>query len=143
VLGLLLTDYRLNGTTESLQAVADALNAIAYGGIHDHLAGGIHRYSTEPTWSVPHFEKMLYDNAQLLGLYADLYAITRRPLARTMASDIAAYLMHRMMDRKARFTPPRTLRSMARREKAISGRAQRSQRYLVPLTLSAFSPFMS
>ncbi len=65
VLNLLLTDYRLNGTAESLQAVAETLNAMAFGGIHDHLGGGMHRYSTEPTWSVPHFEKMLYDNAQL------------------------------------------------------------------------------
>jgi hypothetical protein len=41
-----------------LQAVAETLNAMAFGGIHDHLGGGMHRYSTEPTWSVPHFEKM-------------------------------------------------------------------------------------
>jgi hypothetical protein len=96
VINLLLTDYRLNGTAESLQAAGDMLNAIALGGIHDHLGGGIHRYSTEPTWSVPHFEKMLYDNAQLVGLYADFYAITRQPLAREMAVDIAGYLARRM-----------------------------------------------
>jgi uncharacterized protein YyaL (SSP411 family) len=97
VLGLLLTDYRLNATAESLLTVVDALHAMAYGGIRDHLAGGIHRYSTEPTWSVPHFEKMLYDNAQLLGLYVDLYAITRQPLARDMVVDIVGYLTRRMM----------------------------------------------
>jgi len=96
VINLLLTDYRLNGTAESLQAAAETLNAMAIGGIHDHLGGGMHRYSTEPTWSVPHFEKMLYDNAQLVGLYADYYAITRRPLARDMAADLAAYLARRM-----------------------------------------------
>ena len=97
LLGLLLADYRLNGTTASLQAVTEALDAMALGGIHDQLGGGMHRYSTEPTWSVPHFEKMLYDNAQLLGLYADLYAITRQPLAREMAYDVAGYLTRRMM----------------------------------------------
>ena len=59
---------------------------MAFGGIHDHLGGGIHRFSTELTWSVPHFEKMLYDNAQLIGLYADYYAITRQPLERDMAN---------------------------------------------------------
>ena len=69
---------------------------MAFGGIHDHLGGGMHRYSTEPTWSVPHFEKMLYDNAQLIGLYADCYAITRQPLARDMAVDLAGYLARRM-----------------------------------------------
>jgi uncharacterized protein len=96
VLNLLLTDYHLNGTAESLQAVAETLNAMAFGGIHDHLGGGMHRYSTEPTWSVPHFEKMLYDNAQLTRLYADYYAITRQPLARDMAVDLAGYLARRM-----------------------------------------------
>ena len=96
VLTLLLTDYRLNGTAEFLQAVAATLNAMAFGGVHDHLGGGMHRYSTEPTWSVPHFEKMLYDNAQLIGLYADYYAITRQPLARDTAVDLAGYLARRM-----------------------------------------------
>jgi uncharacterized protein len=96
LLGLLLADYRLNGTTASLQAVTEALEAMALGGIHDQLGGGMHRYSTDPTWSAPHFEKMLYDNAQLLGLYADLYAITRQPLAREMAYDVAGYLTRRM-----------------------------------------------
>ena len=72
------------------------LNAMAFGGIHDHLGGGMYRYSTEPTWSVPHFEKMLYDNAQLVGLYADYYAVTRQPLARDMAVDLAGYLARRM-----------------------------------------------
>ena len=96
VLNLLLTDYRLNGMAESLQAVTEVLDAMAFGGIHDHLGGGMHRYSTEQTWSVPHFEKMLYDNAQLIGLYADYYAITRHPLARDTAVDIANYLARRM-----------------------------------------------
>jgi uncharacterized protein YyaL (SSP411 family) len=97
VISLLLTDYRLNGADESLQAAAEMLNAMAFGGIHDHLGGGMHRYSTEPTWSVPHFEKMLYDNAHLIGLYADYYATTRQPLARDMAFDLARYLARRMM----------------------------------------------
>src|SRR5262245_21713337 len=84
-LDLLLADYRQNGSAESLQIAADALAAIAFGGIHDHLGGGVHRYSTEATWSLPHFEKMLYDNAQLLALYAEHYGITRQPLAGVMA----------------------------------------------------------
>ncbi|MFA9387573.1 MAG: DUF255 domain-containing protein [Methyloceanibacter sp.] len=92
LLGLLLADYRLNGTTASLQAATEILNAIAFGGIHDQLGGGVHRYSTEPTWSVPHFEKMLYDNAQLLRLYTEYFVLTQQPLARAMATDIAGYL---------------------------------------------------
>ena len=97
LLNLLLTDYQLNGTAESLAAVGGTLDAIASGGIHDHLGGGVHRYSTEPSWSVPHFEKMLYDNAQLLSLYAAHHAIMRDPLAREMTADIAGYLIRRMM----------------------------------------------
>jgi uncharacterized protein len=108
-LNLLLTDYRLNGTAESLQAVAETLNAMAFGGIHDHLGGGMHRYNTEPTWSVPHFEKMLYDNAQLIGLYADYYAITRQPLARYMAIDLAGYLARRIWS-NSESAPPREKR---------------------------------
>jgi uncharacterized protein YyaL (SSP411 family) len=98
VINLFLTDYRLNGTAESLQAAGDMLKAMAYGGIHDQLGGGMHRYSIEPTWSVPHFEKMLYDNSQLIGLYADYYAVTRHPLARDMVADLAGYLLRRMTD---------------------------------------------
>jgi hypothetical protein len=57
-----------------------SLEQMALGGIYDHLGGGFHRYSTERTWTVPHFEKMLYDNGQLLEVYALAYQRTKRPL---------------------------------------------------------------
>jgi hypothetical protein len=94
---LLLADYRVNRDKASLDAVTAALNAMAFGGIHDHLAGGFYRYSTEPTWSIPHFEKMLYDNAQLLRLYAGAYAITKDPVYRKVALDVGQYLRRDMM----------------------------------------------
>jgi uncharacterized protein YyaL (SSP411 family) len=56
------------------------LDHLARGGIYDHIGGGFHRYSTERTWTVPHFEKMLYDNAQLLEVYAGAYQRTKKPL---------------------------------------------------------------
>jgi uncharacterized protein YyaL (SSP411 family) len=62
----------------------------------DHLAGGFHRYSTEPGWSIPHFEKMLYDNAQLLGLYARAYEITDSEVLRQAAQRTAHYLRSEM-----------------------------------------------
>ena len=96
-LALLLTDYQINRIPAALSGVSDALDAIAFGGIHDQLAGGFHRYSTEPSWSVPHFEKMLYDNAQLLRLYSVAFQITRKPLYRQIAVETARYLAKDMM----------------------------------------------
>lgn len=96
-LDLLLTDYQTNGSEESLAVVLNTLEALAFGGIRDQLAGGFHRYSTEPTWSVPHFEKMLYDNAQLLRLYAEAFAITKNPLYRYIGRDTAEYIARDMM----------------------------------------------
>jgi hypothetical protein len=72
------------------------LDEMAAGGIYDQLGGGFHRYSTEPTWSIPHFEKMLYDNAQLLGVYARAYELTHRPRYRQVALEIARYLEREM-----------------------------------------------
>ncbi len=97
MLKMLLVDYRLHGDGELLRAITRTLDAMAYGGIHDHLGGGFHRYSTDPQWSVPHFEKMLYDNAQLLEVYATAYELTARPLYRVIAEDIAQYLTGHMM----------------------------------------------
>src|SRR5713101_3740648 len=91
-LALLLLDHQINRKPEALSGVLNTLDAIAFGGIHDHLAGGFHRYSTEATWSVPHFEKMLYDNAQLLRLYTAAFQITGKPLYRQMAIETARYL---------------------------------------------------
>ncbi len=96
-LALVLSDYRINRTSAALSAVSGTLDAIAFGGIHDHLAGGFHRYSTEPTWSVPHFEKMLYDNAQLLQLYTAAFQSTGKPLYRQIAIETARYLAKDMM----------------------------------------------
>ena len=69
---------------------------MALGGIHDHLGGGFARYSVDERWLVPHFEKMLYDNAQLLELYALAYAETGRRLFRDAAEGIVAWLQREM-----------------------------------------------
>jgi len=72
------------------------LDEMALGGMYDQLGGGFHRYSTEPTWSIPHFEKMLYDNAQLVGIYAGAYALLGRPLYRRVVEQTVAYLDREM-----------------------------------------------
>ncbi len=102
-LNLLLRAYREGHHEEALKMVSDTLTAMATGGIMDQLGGGFHRYSTEPGWSIPHFEKMLYDNAQLLALYAGAYAITKRPLFRQVALRTAEYLKVGMQAPKGGF----------------------------------------
>ncbi len=96
-LDLLLAAYRLSHDDGARDRLTRTLDAMAFGGIHDHLGGGFHRYSTEPSWSVPHFEKMLYDNAQLLRLYAAAYEATKNPLYHAVALDVGQYLKRDMM----------------------------------------------
>ncbi len=76
---------------EAAAAVRRTLDAMAMGGIHDQIGGGFHRYSVDERWEVPHFEKMLYDNAQLLGLYARSAGGTGDPLHRAAAEGIVAW----------------------------------------------------
>ena len=77
--------------------VVHTLGRIAQGGIYDHLGGGFARYSVDPYWLVPHFEKMLYDNAQLLELLGSAWAATREPLFAARAEETVAWLQREMM----------------------------------------------
>ena len=93
VLSLLMADPGRN----QIGMLTRTLDAMAAGGIYDHLAGGFHRYASEPTWSIPHFEKMLCDNAQLLAIYAEAFILTGDPHYRIVAMEVADYLTKRMM----------------------------------------------
>ena len=73
------------------------------GGIYDQLGGGFHRYSTERTWTVPHFEKMLYDNAQLVEVYARAYRLTKKPLYRRIVTETLAYVEREMTSPEGAF----------------------------------------
>ncbi|KAI8081745.1 uncharacterized protein BX664DRAFT_341183 [Halteromyces radiatus] len=77
---------------DALNMVLYTLKKIANGGIHDHVGGGFHRYSTDKNWHVPHFEKMLYDQAQLLATYSTAYQITKDPFFAMTARDIITYV---------------------------------------------------
>lgn len=70
----------INSHKKALEATQTTLNQMAFGGIYDQLRGGFARYSTDAFWKVPHFEKMLYDNGQLVALYAQAYQQTKNPL---------------------------------------------------------------
>jgi hypothetical protein len=77
-LEFLLQYHYLTGDQQALDAVTISLDAMAKGGIYDQIGGGFARYSTDQFWKVPHFEKMLYDNAQLITLYSHAYQLTKR-----------------------------------------------------------------
>ncbi|MEQ8769593.1 MAG: thioredoxin domain-containing protein [Phycisphaerales bacterium] len=79
-------------------AIRQTLDAMMLGGIHDHVGGGFHRYSVDAHWTVPHFEKMLYDNAQLAGLYARAGAVFDDDEYKRTARRTASYLLREMTD---------------------------------------------
>ena len=78
--------------------VGTTLDRMAMGGIYDQIGGGFHRYSTDTYWLVPHFEKMLYDNALLVRLYLHAYQITRKPLYRRVVEETLDYVLREMTD---------------------------------------------
>ncbi|MFT5424422.1 MAG: hypothetical protein ACI89L_002217 [Phycisphaerales bacterium] len=78
-------------------ALRTTLDSMMAGGIHDHLGGGFHRYAVDETWTVPHFEKMLYDNAQLLALYARASVVYADPMYARTARRTAAYVLREMV----------------------------------------------
>src|SRR6266436_4374341 len=80
----------------ALEMTFFTLRKMAGGGIHDHLGGGFHRYSVDAAWHVPHFEKMLYDQAQLASAYLDAYQITHDSFFATTARDILDYVQRDM-----------------------------------------------
>jgi uncharacterized protein YyaL (SSP411 family) len=88
----LLRYARAADDAEVLAQVRLTLDKMAFGGIYDHLGGGFARYSTDGLWKVPHFEKMLYDNGQLLELYAEAYQATGDPLYATVVRETAAFV---------------------------------------------------
>ncbi len=92
-ISFLMAHHQRTGEKEALQAAAMALDAMARGGIHDQLAGGFHRYSTDAQWLAPHFEKMLYDNALLAPAYAEAYRLVGDPRFARTARMTCDYLL--------------------------------------------------
>ncbi|MGI9017355.1 MAG: thioredoxin domain-containing protein [Euzebya sp.] len=89
----LLAHHQRTGEPESLAAAVHSLEKMSRGGIYDHVAGGFARYSTDERWLVPHFEKMLYDNALLLRAYTHAWQVTRLSRFARVARDVAHYLV--------------------------------------------------
>ena len=92
----LLSLYEENKDPALLQIVDHTLSEMAKGGIRDHLGGGFHRYSTDRRWNVPHFEKMLYDQAQMLEVYAQAARVTKNPLYDQVIDELVGFLTREM-----------------------------------------------
>ena len=100
---LLLHDTLLQPNSDSLQPVLDRLTTLARSGLHDQLAGGFHRYSVDPDWLVPHFEKMLYNQAQLGQLYATAFLLSNEPFMRATAEATFDFVLTDMQSAKGGF----------------------------------------
>ena len=85
-----------SGDTEAIAAVTTTLNNMADGGIYDQVGGGFARYSVDDVWKVPHFEKMLYDNSQLVSLYAQAYQKTQNPTYKRIVTETLGYIAREM-----------------------------------------------
>ena len=88
---------------ELLKFVTLTLDQIAYGGVYDHIGGGFARYSVDEKWHVPHFEKMLYDNAQLVSLYSDAYLATENPLYKEVVFETLDFIAKEMTHKEGVF----------------------------------------
>jgi uncharacterized protein YyaL (SSP411 family) len=95
---LLLRYHRRTGNARALAMVTTTLDHMSRGGMYDQIGGGFHRYSTDRPWLTPHFEKMLYDNAQLVPIYLDAYQITGRADFARIATETLDYLDREMSD---------------------------------------------
>ncbi|MDX9954969.1 MAG: thioredoxin domain-containing protein, partial [Anaerolineae bacterium] len=96
ILEFLLRCHHNTGDPEALHMVTHTLKAMAHGGIYDQLGGGFHRYAVDARWLIPHFEKMLYDNAQLVPVYLHAWQVTGEPLFRTIVEETLDYVLREM-----------------------------------------------
>ena len=95
-LTFLLRYYHRTGDTNALHMAETTFAAMADGGMYDHIGGGFHRYSVDSQWRIPHFEKMLYDQAQLVSAYVELYQLTHTAKWRRVAEETIDYVLHEM-----------------------------------------------
>ena len=100
---LLLRTGHQNNDKAVLDLVNLTLEKMAYGGIYDQIGGGFSRYSTDEKWHIPHFEKMLYDNAQLISLYSDAYLITKNELYKNLVYETINFVLQELTDSNGGF----------------------------------------
>ena len=99
---LLRSAYQ-NNDSETLKLVNLTLTKMAYGGVYDQIGGGFSRYSTDEKWHIPHFEKMLYDNAQLISLYSDAYLISNNELYKNVVYETIDFVLRELRNSNGGF----------------------------------------
>ncbi|MBA3632252.1 MAG: thioredoxin domain-containing protein [Acidobacteria bacterium] len=102
-LEFLLRYYKRTGSENALEMVKKTCTKMAHGGIYDQLGGGFHRYTVDAIWLTPHFEKMLYDNAQLARIYLHLFQVTKDEFYKRIAVETLEYVRREMLDKKGGF----------------------------------------
>ncbi|MDQ3929204.1 MAG: thioredoxin domain-containing protein, partial [Chloroflexota bacterium] len=102
-LEFMLKAYRRTGNTDLMTLAELTLQKMALGGLYDQVGGGFHRYSVDDVWLVPHFEKMLYDNAQLARVYLAAYQVTGNGFYRRIAEETLDYIMREMTSEEGGF----------------------------------------
>ncbi len=100
---LFFLDRARGGNADAKQMLLHTLDKMSQGGIRDHLGGGFHRYSVDPYWHIPHFEKMLYDNGQLATLYAEAYGLTKNPAYRRVLEQLLEFVLRELTDKQGGF----------------------------------------
>jgi len=99
----LLEYASLSGDQESMDFVSTTLDQMARGGIYDQIGGGFARYSTDELWKAPHFEKMLYDNAQLVSLYSEAFTATQNPRYKKIVQETLAFIKRELTNKNGGF----------------------------------------
>ena len=97
-LQMLLRNYAIHEDEASMVHAIRSIDKMIQGGIYDHIGGGFSRYSTDTQWQAPHFEKMLYDNALLLGVLAEAYQITKKEIYRKVIDDTIVFLQRELFN---------------------------------------------
>src|SRR5205085_3378646 len=95
---LLMREHARTGDADAKEMVLRTLRSMALGGMRDHIGGGFHRYSVDARWRVPHFEKMLYDQAQLATAYLEAAQATGNEMFAAVAEDTIAYVLRDLRD---------------------------------------------
>ncbi len=99
----LLEAHYFSDNPSALDAVNSTLMAMASGGLYDHLGGGFSRYTLDENWRIPHFEKMLYDNGQMMGLFSNAYRVTKNELFKNTVIETFSFLDKELSDKSGGF----------------------------------------